>query len=41
MEKDSSEGSSLPRWLVVIIGFIVFFGLAYLMLIAGLHLYHR
>lgn len=39
MEKHS-EGSGLPRWLVIIIGFILFFILAFLMLFAGLHLYH-
>jgi hypothetical protein len=31
----------LPRWLVTIIAFILFFILAYLMLFAGLQLYHR
>jgi hypothetical protein len=38
--ENHSEGSKLPRWLVIIIGFILFFGLAYMMLVAGLHLYH-
>jgi len=40
MKKHSFEGFELPRWLVTLIAFILFFTLAYLMLLAGLHLYH-
>jgi hypothetical protein len=41
MKKDSIEGSKLPRWLVTIIALILFTTLAFLMLFAGLQLYHR
>jgi hypothetical protein len=41
MKKYSFEGFRVPRWLVILIAFILFFILAFLMLFAGLQLYHR
>jgi len=40
MKKYSFEVSKLPRWLVIIFAFIIFGLIAFIMLFAGLKLYH-
>jgi hypothetical protein len=41
MKKKSFDESKLPRWLVTIFAFIIFGLLVFIMLFAGLKLYHR
>jgi len=40
MKKHSFDESKTPRWLVILFAFILFGLIAFIMLFAGLHLYH-